>query len=52
MIYGAFGFNYKSKLVIAKGSIDNYNYQITIIKSGMIQQLDDERMDFFEFKKN
>lgn len=43
MIYGAIGFNYKSKLAIVKGSIYSSNYQTNIIKSVMIQYLDNER---------
>lgn len=41
MIYGAIGLNYKSKLVIVKGSIDSRCYQKNILDSEMINDLDE-----------
>ena len=42
MIYGAIGYNYKSKLVISNGNIDSDMYQKNIIESGMLNKNPDD----------
>ena len=43
MIYGAIGHNYKSKLVICEGSINSDVYKQNILKSGMIDELNEKK---------
>jgi len=48
MIYGAIGYNYKSRLVFTTLKIDSEIYAGNILKSGMLEDLKDQEYVFMQ----